>query len=597
MKRTIKSKLFNKIKEALVLSTLTVSALVAQEPKYNSETLSADKTQDYDVAAFVDLQENATKVDVQRNSVVEMRFRSSEAYFDPYNEVTLDVIFEGPDNVRMRVPAFWHGGKVWVVRFAGERTGEYSFRSVCSNVDDSGLHGLTGTVTVQSYTNGNPLFEHGRLRVAEDKRHFEQADGTPFFWIGDTWWMGFTERLDWPNGFKMLAADRVKKGFNLIQIVAGPLPDMDSWDPRGKNEGGFPFQQDFVRINPDFYKVADRKVAHLVESGLMPCIVGMWGYHLSRMGLERAKRYWRYIVARYGAYPVVWCIAGEGTMPYYLSPTKQQDEEFQKQGWCDVASYVQTMDPYGNLLTVHPATNARDMSEDPKLFDFEMLQTGHSGLKSIPPTVTKVTEAVGREPRMPVVNSELNYEGIRGRCWQDIQRLSFYASVFNGTAGHTYGANGIWQLNQKNKPFGPSPHGVSWGNMPWQEAAQLPGGAQVALGGQFLATFPWWKLEKHPEWVEKKTEEKSPNAIRCLGIPEQLRLIYVPMLMDPPAVLAVEPDVQYRAYYFDPVTGARHDLGEAIPDAYGSWRPPTHPPEAHDWVIVLEATNSMPATR
>jgi hypothetical protein len=189
---------------------------------------------------------------------------------------------------------------------------------------------------------------------------------------------------------------------------------------------------------------------------------------------------------------------------------------------------------------------------------------------------------------MPVVNSEVNYEGIRWQCWQDIQRLSFYVSVFNGTAGHTYGANGIWQFNEKGKPYGPSPHGRSWGNMAWEDAAQLPGGVQVALGGRLLARFRWWELEKHPEWVEDKRQENDPKAIRCIGIPGRVRLIYVPMLWEAPVLKSIENGVKYRAYYFDPCTGAEHELGGVRPDASGNWQPPL-PPEAHDWVIILEA--------
>ena len=538
--------------------------------------------------AFVDLDKGSKKVSIEKNCVAEIRLRSSVGYLDPYNEITLDVLFVGPNGISLRVPGFWVGDNVWAVRFAADQTGDYGFKSVCSNPEDRGLHGRVGIVTVHPYTGTNPLLRHGRLRVAEDKRHFVQADGKPFFWLGDTWWMGFTKRLDWPEGFKTLAADRVKKGFNLVQIVAGPLPDMDTWDPRGKNEAGFPFEKDFVRVNSKFYDHADVKFEHLVESGLMPCIVGMWGYHLPKIGAEKVKRYWRYIVARYGAYPVVWCIAGEGTMPYYLSSRRKEDAELQRRGWCEVARYVREIDPYHNLLSIHPATNARDMSEDPTVFDFEMLQTGHSGIDSIGHTASAVARSVAREPRMPVVNSEVNYEGIRGQCWQDIVRLSFYVSVFNGTVGHTYGANGIWQLNERDKPYGPSPHGRSWGNMPWQEAVQLPGGRQVALGGRFIASLPWWRMEKHPEWVEDKREQTDPKAIRCIGIAREVRLVYVPMLWKAPMLKGIEPDVQYRAYYFDPCTGAEHDLGQVTPDAGGSWRPP-FPPEAHDWVIVLEA--------
>ena len=54
--------------------------------------------------------------------------------------------------------------------------------------------------------------------------------------------MGLTTRLDWPDGSRWLAAARAKKGFSVVQIIAGPYPDMDAWDPRGRNEAGFPFQ-------------------------------------------------------------------------------------------------------------------------------------------------------------------------------------------------------------------------------------------------------------------------------------------------------------------------------------------------------------------
>jgi len=57
--------------------------------------------------------------------------------------------------------------------------------------------------------------------VAKDKRHFEHLDGTPFFWLGDTWWMGLCKRLSW-DGFQELTANRKAKGFNVVQIVCGP---------------------------------------------------------------------------------------------------------------------------------------------------------------------------------------------------------------------------------------------------------------------------------------------------------------------------------------------------------------------------------------
>jgi len=50
---------------------------------------------------------------------------------------------------------------------------------------------------VVKYTGNNPLRKHGILRVSADQRHFEYADGTAFFWLGDTWWKGLCKRLSW----------------------------------------------------------------------------------------------------------------------------------------------------------------------------------------------------------------------------------------------------------------------------------------------------------------------------------------------------------------------------------------------------------------
>ncbi len=102
-----------------------------------------------------------------------------------------------------------------------------------------------------------------------------------------------------------------------------------------------------------------------------------------------------------------------------------------------------------------------------------------------------------------------------------------------------------------------------------------------------MARFAWWELAKHPEWVEQQKDETDLHAIRCIGIPKRVRLIYVPRLWDPPVLTAIELDVRYRATYFDPCTGTEHDLGQAVPDENGRWQPP-FPPEVHDWIIVLE---------
>src|SRR5207245_1678073 len=139
------------------------------------------------------------------------------------------------------------------VRVAPPAPGRQTHRTVCRDTANRELNGRTGEPETSTYASDNPLYRHGAVRVAQDRRHFEHADGTPFFWLGDTWWMGLCERLSWPNGFQSLVADRLQKGFTVVQIVAGLYPDMPPNDARGANEAGFPWESDYSSINPAYF--------------------------------------------------------------------------------------------------------------------------------------------------------------------------------------------------------------------------------------------------------------------------------------------------------------------------------------------------------
>ena len=532
---------------------------------------------------------------VTQNRVTEWSFVSKRSYCDPFNDVQLDVLFTGPDGAEQLVPAFWAGGNIWRVRFSPSNVGGYRYRTICSDPADSGLHGQEESFEVLPYTGRNPLYKHGRLRVAADKRHFEHADGKPFFWLGDTWWMGFCKRLDWPAGFQTLAIDRVKKGFNVIQIIAGPYPDMTAFDERAKSEAGFPWEENFASVNPAYYNEADTRIAYLVEMGLMPCIVGMWGYYMPQMGVDKVKAHWRNLVARYGAYPVTWCVAGEGLMPFYLSEDSENDVRIQKDGWTEVARYIRSIDTHRNIITIHPGGQGRDQVHDPSLLDFDMLQTGHGDRQSMPLTTDTIVEAYDREPRMPFINSEVCYEGIGEGCRQEVQRLMFWTCMLGGAAGHTYGANGVWQFNTAEAPYGPSPHGMSWGDTTWEDAYKLPGSANLGLGKRFFEEHEWWRFEPHPEWIERRWTKENYFGAYAGGIPGEIRVIFFPLSWwGTGTVKGIEKDARYTAYLFNPVTGKKTDLGLVTPDANGDWELPLQNgpfklmPIYQDWVLALE---------
>ncbi len=504
-------------------------------------------------------------------------------------EAMLEARFTMPDGRECVVPGFWTGGATWKVRYASAIPGRHRWRTTFSDPREAGLHGVEGTLEIVPYAGDNPLYRHGPIRVASDQRHFAHADGTPFFWLGDTWWMGLTRRLEWPADFQTLAADRRAKGFNVVQIVAGLYPDMPAFDARGANEAGFPWETNYARLRPEYFNAADRRIAYLAEQGLVPCIVGAWGYHLPWLGRERMERHWRELIARWGAWPVVWCAAGETTMPYYLSTTKAQDVELQRRDWTEVIRYIRAHDPFHRLVTCHPSQTARDSVRDPSVLDFDMQQTGHG-------SAAAQHAALGRrgwqaQPVMPVISGESRYEAleIQPTLTDREAREAFWAHVLSsGCAGHTYGANGIWQVNRRGQPYGKSPGGNNWGTTPWDDAMRLPGATQLSRARQFLETVPYGQFAPSPAAEAAWTDgPQDPPPFAC-GAGDRIRLVYG-LSTRPFTVAGLRTDASYRIARFDPVTGERGELGRTRADGQGTVRVETgNSPRDGVWLLEVE---------
>ncbi len=214
----------------------------------------------------------------------EWSWTSGKQYDDPFNEIDVDAMITLPSGAEERIPGFWAGGSTWRIRYAPPAPGLYKVRSICSDAKNRDLHDQQLTLRAEPYGGSNIHYKHGPLKIGADARHFQHADSTPFFWLGDTWWMALCKRLSWPDGFETLTADRLRKGFTMVQIVAGLYPDMPWLDERGANEAGFPWDREFTRINPAYFDMADVRIQHLADHGLAACIVGLLGIFHSPHG-------------------------------------------------------------------------------------------------------------------------------------------------------------------------------------------------------------------------------------------------------------------------------------------------------------------------
>ncbi len=539
---------------------------------------------------------------IQANEVWEWSFLSDRASTDG----ELDVLCAGPDG-RRTIPAFWAGENIWRVRFSSPMTGDFDLETRFSDPSNKDLHGQRARVTAVPYRGDNPILQHGPIVAKSGDRKFRHADGTPFLWLADTWWMGLCNRIQWPGEFQRFALDRMEQGFNVIQIVAGLYPDMPPLHEAGWNEAGTPWDEKYTRINPAYFDAADRRIQYLCEIGIVPCIFGCWGYFADFMGVEKLKKHWRYLIARWGAYPVTWSLAGEGVLPYYVHPLFGKWDEYTpkaKADWTEIGTYVRSIEPFGRPITIHPpnygipAMGGHSMVEDRALLDFDMLQTAHGTQNNYWHSVASVRHAHDLEPAMPVLMSEGFYEGILESSREETQRWFFWSSMLSGAAGHTYGANGIWQLNRPGQPFRANPMGMHWGDIPWQDAAKLPGAKQVALGKKILEQMPWAELEPHQDWLQLGTpgasirpEHAAMMTAYCAGIPRKLRVIYWPnsdAFVPLKGVAGIEPGVTYQAELINPSTGEKTVVGAVVADKDGNWPFPKTPVHRRR-LIVLRA--------
>jgi hypothetical protein len=482
--------------------------------------------------------------EIQSNKVAELVFCADHAYDNPFMDVVLDVEFTSPAGAKIRVPAFWAEDNEWAVRYASPEVGIHTYKTICSSEDDAGLHGVEGEIEVTAYSGDNPLYQHGPIGISGDERHFEHQDGTPFLWLADTWWKGLSKRLSW-EGFQELCADRSAKGFNTVQIVCGPYPDEEAFDPGWDNEGGTMYaDRAFTEINPAYFAYADRRLQLLVETGLMPALVGAWGRSdcnaMKVAGVDGLKRHWRYLVARYAAYPLILVPGGE--VPGVA--------KFGEGDWGAVVKYLCELDPFKRIKTSHEyACPHRD---EAPLNDFEFVGGSHFSPMSAG-TLKVFTKRYAEAPSMPLVCGETGYEGHMQRHFADTQRHVFWMYMLHGAAGHTYGAAGLHHMGVEGDP-GLKP---IWDWTTWQQAKEFPGATQVGMGAQFLANYPWERFEPHPEW--------SDQDCFAAGIPGEVRMIYRSNRSTydwtGPRIKGLEEGVPYKAFYWDPATGRRFDQG------------------------------------
>jgi len=300
-------------------------------------------------------------------------------------QVTLWVTFEDPDGETLQVPGFWDGGDIWRVRFAPTRQGRWTWITACSETEDRGLHGVTGKLRVGPPEGENPLYQHGGfLRVSENRRYLTYTDGTPFFWLGDTWWccpsplvpIDSSDDPAIPSMFKALVDRRSEQGYTVVHWAFKSWASEQELPPDAR----FTTLAQQQRVNPAYWQQVDAYMSYATEAGLVPAIALTWYSELDQLSLEELQFLWHYVIARYAAYPAVWLVTGEYNVIEKNANIADRIAKVAKLG-----QYIKDTDPYHRAMTVHPWWYQGDKGQiwDEPWYDFIMFQGGHQAFPGV----------------------------------------------------------------------------------------------------------------------------------------------------------------------------------------------------------------------
>jgi len=432
-----------------------------------------------------------------------------------------------------------------------------------------------------------------RLVVSANHRFLQHADGTPFFWLGDTGWLLFS-RLDRAATLRYLD-DRRAKGFNVIQAMV-----LHSADMKGANGAPALVDRDPARprVTPgrdpsdsneyDYWDHVDWVVGEAAARGLYLALVPAWGSvaKAGELNERNAATYGSFLARRYRVHAnVVWLVGGDA----------KGNEQLET--WRTLGRALRAEDP-GHLITYHPFGRMQSSTwfhGEPWL-DFNMFQSGHRRYDQDTDSPRRfgednwryVLDDYAKDPPKPVLDAEPSYEGIPQGLhdgtqpyWTDADARRYaYWSVFAGACGHTYGDNAVMQFHAPGSgPASYSPRRF------WFEAIHDPGADQMRHLAALVLSRPYFD-RVHDAASLVGSGERYDRVIATRGRDYAMVYSYTGRPFE--LRLGIVSGASLRAWWFDPRDGSAQAAGLVANKGTRRFTPPGRPAPGNDWVLVLD---------
>lgn len=441
--------------------------------------------------------------------------------------------------------------------------------------------------------------KNGKLKVSDNHRYLVFENGKPFFYLGDTAWELF-HRLSKADTEKYLE-NRREKGFTVIQAVA--LAELDGVLNTPNMEGEKPLiDNDPTKPNEKYFAHMDWVIKKAAEKGLFIGLLPTWGDKWNKKwGVgpeiftpENARVYGKMIGTRYKNSPnIIWIVGGD----------RPVETPLHRQIILEMASGIKEGDGGQHLISFHPTggSGSAQYFHNEQWLDFNMRQNGHS--LSYTERYHMTANDYKLTPTKPVMDSEPIYEDHpinfkpddNGHSTSADVRRPLYWNLFSGACGHTYGHHSVWQM------WTPEREPINRPLMPWYEAINQPGAAQMVYGRLLMESRPY--LTRIPDKSIIVTD-RVPTSVPGVGSYQFVAtrdqegtyaMVYVPVGRRFSVRMEVIKGKNVVAYWFNPRNGEAEMIGKYANTGTQSFLSPD-PGENLDWILVLDdASKKYPA--
>jgi hypothetical protein len=440
--------------------------------------------------------------------------------------------------------------------------------------------------------------KNGKLKVSDNHHFLVFENGKPFFYLGDTAWELF-HRLSKADAEKYLE-NRREKGFTVIQAVA--LAELD-----GLNTPNAEGEKPLIDNNPEkpnekYFAHVDWVIKKAAEKGIFIGLLPTWGDKWNKIWgagpqiftPKNARAYGKTIGSRYKDSPnIIWILGGD----------RPVDSIVYRQIIQEMASGIKEGDGGNHLISFHPmgGSGSSQFFHNEQWLDFNMRQNGHSM------SYTERYHMTGKDyaltPAKPVIDAEPIYEDHpinfnpdqNGHSTSADVRRPLYWDLFCGACGHTYGHHSVWQM------WSPDKEPINRPLMPWYEAIDQPGAAQMIYGRLLMESRPFLtRIPDNSIIVTDRVPTSVPGAgsYQFVATRDQdgtYAMVYVPIGRKFSVRMDVIKGKEIIAWWFNPRNGKATKIGKYPNTGIQTFISP-EPGENTDWILVLDdAAKKYPA--